>query len=215
MQTPLDRARQTLRAHRLGRLVAAHADGVETRAEDAHFVIDGSTGWLVFSVTRVLLELGEHTLFVPDELAPGDDETLEMIIEMGERPTVPEVHRDRHLAYHGHIRGGIWVYATVLSARFGEELFSGDELMQPNALASCEPKLCRACNQQSEALLNACRRRWGVGATPSATVVGVDDCGLYVRVFRGIRRLEFAEPAATEEQAMRQIRELLESGERL
>lgn len=215
MQSTLDRARQTLRAHRLGRLVAAHADGVETRAEDAHFVIDGSTGRLIFSVTRVLLELGEHTLFVPDELSPGDEDTLEMIIEMGERPPVPEVLRDRHLAYHGHIRGGVWVHATVLSARFGEDLFSGDELMLSNTLVPIESKLCRECNQQQPSLLGACQRLWGAGATPSATVVGVDDFGLDVRVFRGVRRLEFAEPVTTEEQAMRQIRELLEPGERL
>ncbi|MCL4221417.1 MAG: hypothetical protein KJZ65_08600 [Phycisphaerales bacterium] len=214
MGTPLEQARAVLRRHRLGRLVASHPDGIETRAEDARFIIEGSTGRLVFSVTRVLLELGEHTLFVPDETAPGDEDTLEMVVEMAHEPPVPEVLRDRHLAYHGHVRGGVWVWMEVLSGRLEDNLFDGDDLMQPNPLAGCESRLCRACNQMGPRLVEACRRRFGT-VLGSATVVGVDAHGLDVRLVHGVRRIEFGYPAESEEEALRLIHEALDPGESL
>lgn len=214
MGSPLEQARAVLRRHRLGRLVASHPDGIETRAEDAHFIIDGSTGGLVFAVTRVLLELDDHVLFVPDEMMPGDEDTLEMVVEMAHEPPVPEVLRDRHLAYHGHIRGGVWVWMKVLSGRLDDDLFDGDDLMQPNALAGCESRLCRACNQMGPKLVEMCRRRFGT-TLGSATVVGVDAHGLDVRLAHGVRRVEFAAAAENEEQAMRLIREALDEGESL
>lgn len=214
MSSPLDLARTSLRRHRLGRLVASHVDGVETRAEDAHFIIDGRTGRLIFSVTRVLLELGDHTLYVPDETSPGDEDTLELIIEMAHEPLVANELRDRHLAYHGHIRGGVWVSAAVHSGRFGESLFSGHDLMESNRLIDCEPRLCRVCNESSQRLLELCSERIGTGLT-SATVVGVDGYGIDVRLSHGVRRFEFGRAASTEEEAMVQIRELFARREEL
>ncbi|GAB4387026.1 MAG: hypothetical protein Kow0022_17870 [Phycisphaerales bacterium] len=208
MSTLQDRARKLLRRHHCGRVVASHADGVETRAEDVRFIVDGRTGRLVFPVTRVLLELGGHTLYVPDEAVPGDEDTLELVIEMKHEPPVPEELRDRHLAYHGHQRGGVWVSAAIHSGRFSGELFDGGELMEPNRLVECEPRLCRVCNESAQRLAEMCAARFGTDLT-SATVVGVDGYGLDVRLSRGVHRLEFAEMVSTEEQAIAQIRATL------
>ncbi|RMH11126.1 MAG: hypothetical protein D6695_09860 [Planctomycetota bacterium] len=205
----LEQARSMLRRYRLGRLVAAHADRIETRAEGAHFIIDGTSGRLVMAVTRVLLELDEHTLYVPDECLPGQDEALELIVELSHEPHVSEELRDRHLAYHGHMRGGVWVCGEIVSGRFGDELFDGEDLRLVNELAECEARLCRACNGKAAELSTICHQRFGA----SGTVVGVDPFGLDVRVGSHVRRIEFDGRADSEAAAMAAIEQLLR-GER-
>lgn len=212
MDATLDSARRALRSHRLGRLVAMLPDGVETRAEDCHFVFDGSTGRLVFLVTRVMLELESHSIFIPDECQRGTAQALELGVSLTLEPPVTEGMRDRHLAYHGTIRGGVWVQSGIEWARFGDEVFDGDELCMTNRLGRDEAALCRQCNASNARLVRAVCRRFGLAGS-EIMAVGVDGHGIDLRVGHRVRRVEFTREAATREDAETEIESFLLLGD--
>jgi len=214
VETTVDHARLMFRSHRLGRLVGTLPDGLETRAEDCHFIVDGKTGQMVFPVTTVMLDLDNHAICIPDECSRASDETLELSVALAHEPMVPEALRDRHLAYHGHIRGGVWVRAIIESARFDDEVFDGDDLQLPNGLAHDESALCRRCNASMERLVSAAHQRLGLVGT-DIRAVGVDGFGIDLRVGHRVLRVEFADEAATAEEALREIDAFLAEGDRV
>ena len=209
----LDNARRLLRAHRLGRLVATLPDGLETRAEDCHFVIDGTSGMLVFLVTRVMLEFDGHAIFIPDECARASEEILELGVSLAHEPAVAEVLRDRHLAYHGHIRGGVWVQSAIEWARYGERVIDGDGLCMPNQLSGDEPALCRMCNASNDRLARAACQRFALSGS-QVLAVGVDSFGLDLRVGHRVRRIEFTQEATNRGDAETEIESFLLLGDR-
>lgn len=207
METPEKQAARCLRAHRRGRLLARHDESFETRAEDVSFVIDPSGSGLVFPLARTMLELVEHRLIVPDEEPDDGGDRLEMQIELAPLDDDAQILRDRHFAYHGRSSGGVWVLASVIAGRFGPEVFDGTDLISTNTLATFEPRLCRACNEQRDRVIAAClaHRRARVS---EAVVTGVDNFGIDVRVSLGVLRLEFERRADTESDAFGAIESL-------
>jgi len=209
----LNNARRLLRAHRLGRLVATLPDGLETRAEDCHFVIDGDSGSLVFTVTRIMLEFDGHAIFIPDECARASGEILELGVSLTHEQPVPEVLRDRHLAYHGHIRGGVWVQSAIEWARLNDTVIDGEEMRMHNRLALDEAALCRLCNASADRLVRAACERFGVVGS-QILAVGVDDFGIDLRVGHRVRRVEFTQQASTRDEAVTEIESFLLLGDR-
>jgi hypothetical protein len=213
VEPTLENARLVFRSHRLGRLVGALPDGLETRAEDCHFIVDGRTGQMIFPATTVMLDLENHTIFLPDECTDSAEETLELEVTLAHEPMVSEALRDRHLAYHGHIRGGVWVHAAIDAARFGDQVFDGTLLQLPNGLFHDEPMLCRRCNASKDQLVRAAHHRLGLHG-PEIMAVGVDGFGIDLRVGHRVLRVEFADEAATAEEAASAIDAFLEEGDR-
>jgi hypothetical protein len=212
VRSSLENARCFLRSHRLGRLVATLPDGLETRAEDCHFVICGRSGHLIFSVTTVMLELEDHVICIPDERRFDGEGVLELGVALAHEPAVPPALRERHLAYHGIIRGGVWVQVLIRTARFGEAVIDGEDIRVVNGLIDAEPALCRLCNRSGERLARAARQKFGlIGSDVRA--VGVDCCGIDLRVGHRVMRVEFADEALTEAQAATEIESFLLLGD--
>lgn len=212
VRSSLESARCALRSHRLGRLVATLPDGLETRAEDCHFVICGRTGLLVFSVTPVMLDLDDHVICIPDERRADLEDVLELGVALAHEPPVAEPLRERHLAYHGTIRGGVWVRAAIRTARFGDAVMDGEDVRLLNAIADCEPALCRLCNESCGRLAAAARQKFGFSGT-DVRAVGVDCCGIDLRVGHRVMRVEFTDEAMTQEAASTEIESFLLLGD--
>ncbi len=205
-------ARSVLRSHRVGRLIALHADGIETRAEPCHFVVDGRSGRLVFPISSAMMELESHTVYLPEEPGASADPVLEMQVEITHEPPVSEELRDRHMAYHGRIGGGLWVWATIECGRYGDDVFDGDELVCVNGLIAHESMLCRRCNASRDRVIRAVHDHFGVHET-DIVVVGVDGYGVDIRVGLGVVRMAFAVEVATAEDAMIEIDAMFDIGD--
>jgi hypothetical protein len=191
-------AREHLRAHREGTLIA------DELAEPIRFIIDSSTGRVVFPTTPAVAEARQLVLFVPEE-DPGDRPELQLLLEAG--PASAEAC-DRWHAYHGEPRLTRWLGCAVESARFAGQVVETDLMNQPNPLQQMETGLCRLLNADQQRLARLCQARSGV-AVRDPRAVGMDDTGIDIRARFGIIRITLDRPASDAADAEQMIRTLL------
>lgn len=198
--TPAEAVR-SLRAAAQGHLLA-DADTVRP----VRWVFDRRRGTLVFPVPGEFEDLVEAQLLVPEE----HDPRLAVLLSLDVTDTPPPAAEIRHEVYHGPAREARWAVATIEALRYHGEAFDRDELALTDPLADHEPALCRAINNDTEALRAVCETHAGTRVeTPVA--VGVDPDGIDVRARFGIVRVEFDTAATTPDQARQQLDALREA----
>ena len=121
--------------------------------------------------------------------------TLEEIHDKGEHAALC----DRWRIYHGEPEDVRWARISIDAAKFDGRLFDGLGLMQPNALAEDEARICRRVNSEMrEALKKACLRVAEI-EVEDPRLVGVDPLGFDVRGRFDVIRLD-ADPAIADEE---------------
>lgn len=186
----------------------AHLSG--TIAFDGEFVpikiVVAPDGALIAPVMVAMLRTFDNALFVPDE---GDDAmhlqiTLEEIQDRGEHAALC----DRWRIYHGEPEDVRWARISIDAARFRGYMFDGQVLMEPNALAPVEAKICREFNTSMSDLLKAAAAAVAGLEIESPRLVGVDPLGFDVRGRFDVVRLPADPPIADEEDAIAALEEL-------
>lgn len=189
-------------------MLRAHREGVlhfEEHFVPTPFVSDPTDGTLVMPAPVALFFAPEAMLFVPEE----SDEALQLLLDAEQ--IEESAITDRWRAYHGEPEQVRWARCHVDAAKRSPWVFDGDALMLANELAGGEAGLVKRLNARKDELARVVAAKVGREPTES-TAVGVDEWGAYVRVALGVVRLEFAEQAASLEEAERMIDALLERG---
>jgi len=193
---PREAARRTLNAHAVGTLLA---DGTPT---PHGYVIDRRTGLLVATLSHGELVADETVLLIPGEADPR----LQLLLEVDPGAEVRPETQDRWLAYHRVREGPLWTALVIVSARQGEAIVDGEELVAPSPLASDEARLCAHANERREGLARI------AGVAPGEAIcVGVDAYGLHVRSHAGVGRASFSTAAADGDAARERIEAVLGS----
>lgn len=186
----------------------AHLSG--TIAFDGEFVpikiVVAPDGTLIAPVMVAMLRTFDNALFVPDE---GDDAmhlhiTLEEIHDRGDEAALC----DRWRIYHGEPEDVRWARISIDAARFRGFMFDGTALMEPNALAAVEAKICREVNGSMADVLKAAVAAIVGLEIESPRLVGVDPLGFDVRGRFDVVRLPADPPIADEEDAVAALEEL-------
>jgi hypothetical protein len=159
-------------------------------------IVIAPDGRVVAPVMVGMIEAADTVLFLPEE---SDDAlqiqvTLAPFEERGEGGALA----DRWRIYHGEPPDVRWAVLVLDAARLGEQVFDGDALRQPNALAKQEASLCRVLNEKhTDAVRELCVRRVSK-RIENPRVVGVDQDGMDVRGQFEVYRIEAPAPFATE-----------------
>lgn len=200
--------------------------GYGERRTPIRTVIDRATGRLVFPIEPSALDAGHMVLFLPSE-----NRCVLQVLLLSNRLANSETHEapDRWRAYHAFFGAtpktgepancaapsgtsggvaGVWAIANIEAGKTETLVFNPEELMVPNPLLPCEPRLVRELNARRDALRDACARHLGV-AVPEPVAVGVDPLGIDVRARFGVLRLEFGDHAPDESAARAAIEQLL------
>jgi hypothetical protein len=130
--------------------------------------------------------------------------TLEEIQDRGEHAALC----DRWRIYHGEPEDVRWARISIDAARFRGYMFDGQVLMEPNALAPVEAKICREFNTSMSDLLKAAAAAVAGLEIESPRLVGVDPLGFDVRGRFDVVRLPADPPIADEEDAIAALEEL-------
>jgi hypothetical protein len=186
----------------------AHLSG--TIAFDGEFVpikvVPTPDGALVAPVMVAMLRTFDNALFLPDE---GED-------AMHMQVTLEEIHDraddaalcDRWRIYHGEPEDVRWARISIDAARFRGMMFDGLALMEPNALAAVEARICREVNGSMADVLRAAVATVTGLEIEAPRLVGVDPLGFDVRGRFDVIRLPADPPIADEEDAVAALEEL-------
>jgi hypothetical protein len=186
----------------------AHLSG--TIAFDGEFVpikvVPTPDGALVAPVMVAMLRTFDNALFLPDE---GED-------AMHMQVTLEEIHDraddaalcDRWRIYHGEPEDVRWARISIDAARFRGMMFDGLALMEPNALAAVEARICREVNSSMADVLRAAVATVTGLEIEAPRLVGVDPLGFDVRGRFDVIRLPADPPIADEEDAVAALEEL-------
>jgi hypothetical protein len=172
------------------RYLRAHLTGLISF--DGEFVpiklVIAPDGVLVAPVMVAMLRSFDIALFLPDE---GEDSmhmqvTLEEISEKGEQAALC----DRWRIYHGEPEDVRWARISIDAAKFDGRMFDGLALMEPNALADAEPRICRKVNAEMRGLLKQACLRVAEVEIEDPRLVGVDPLGFDIRGRFDVVRLD-------------------------
>ncbi|MEY5031874.1 MAG: hypothetical protein RL354_905, partial [Planctomycetota bacterium] len=107
-------------------------------------VVVAPDGALVAPVMVAMLRALDVVIFLPaeDDAAMQLQVTLEEIQDSGEHAALC----DRWRIYHGEPEDVRWARISIDAAKFDGRMFDGLALMEPNALADAEPRICRKVN---------------------------------------------------------------------
>lgn len=175
---------------------------------DEHFVpikyvIDPENGRLAAPVMVAMLTAAETILFVPEE----DERSLQSLVSLEQ---IDENHElaDRWRIYHGEPEDVRWAVIWIDMAKLEGVVIDGDALMEPNALADAEPRLCKLLNDDIEALRKVTAMFGGM-EIESPKCVGVDMEGFDVRSKFDTVRVWFDTLAESEDEARGLIEEMI------
>lgn len=159
-------------------------------------VVVAPDGALVAPVMVAMLRAFDVVLFLPEESdeAMQLQVTLEEIQDKGEHAALC----DRWRIYHGEPEDVRWARISIDAAKFGGRMFDGLALMQANALAEAEPRICRKVNAEMRDLLKKACLRVAEVEIEDPRLVGVDPLGFDVRGRFDIVRLD-ADPEIADE----------------
>ncbi|MFM1804098.1 MAG: hypothetical protein RL136_977 [Planctomycetota bacterium] len=159
-------------------------------------VVIAPDGALVAPVMVAMLRAFDVVLFLPEESdeAMQLQVTLEEIQDAGEHAALC----DRWRIYHGEPEDVRWARISIDAAKFDGCMIDGLALMQPNALAACEARVCRKVNAEMRTQLKAACLHAARVDVEDPRLVGVDSIGFDVRGRFEIIRLD-ADPAIVDE----------------
>jgi len=182
-------ARAFLRANLAG------AIGFDGEVVPMKFVV-APDGALVAPVMVAMLRAFDVVVFLPEE----SDEAMQLQVTLEEIQDAGEFASlcDRWRIYHGEPEDVRWARISIDAAKFDGRMFDGLALMQPNALAESEPRICRKVNAEMRDLLRKACLRVAEVEIEDPRLVGVDPLGFDVRGRFEIVRLD-ASPEITDE----------------
>lgn len=173
-------------------------------------IVVAPDGALVAPVMVAMLRAFDVVVFLPEESdeAMQLQVTLEEIADKGEHAALC----DRWRIYHGEPEDVRWARISIDAAKFDGRMFDGLALMQPNALAEAEARICRKVNAEMRGQLKQACLRVAEIELEDPRLVGVDPLGFDVRGRFDIVRLD-AEPEIADEADACAALEELASGE--
>lgn len=192
---PVDRemtdadARDFLRRHSAGVL---NCDGT---IANIRYVL-GEDGAPITSGRAGLLAGDATVLFIPADVP----DVLEMLVSV-EAVDSESANADRWRIYHGRPSESAFYRLRIDAGKWRGQVFEGEQLAQPNPLASVEPALCRWMNSEHRADLMAMSQFFNGVAIDEAILVGVDPTGFDIRAKAGIIRIDSLERLENEQQA--------------
>ena len=153
-------------------------------------------GALVAPVMVAMLRALDVVVFLPeeDDAAMQLQVTLEEIEDKGEHAALC----DRWRIYHGEPEDVRWARISIDAAKFDGRMFDGLALMEPNALAEAEPRICRKVNAEMRGLLKQACLRVAEVEIEDPRLVGVDPLGFDIRGRFDVVRLD-ADPEIVDE----------------
>jgi len=159
-------------------------------------VVVAPDGALVAPVMVAMLRALDVVIFLPaeDDAAMQLQVTLEEIQDSGEHAALC----DRWRIYHGEPEDVRWARISIDAAKFDGRMFDGLALMEPNALAEAEPRICRKVNSEMRGLLKQACLRVAEVEIEDPRLVGVDPLGFDVRGRFDVVRLD-ADPEIVDE----------------
>lgn len=151
-------------------------------------VVVAPDGALVAPVMVAMLRALDVVIFLPaeDDAAMQLQVTLEEIQDSGEHAALC----DRWRIYHGEPEDVRWARISIDAAKFDGRMFDGLALMEPNALAEAEPRICRKVNAEMRGLLKQACLRVAEVEIEDPRLVGVDPLGFDVRGRFDVVRLD-------------------------
>ena len=134
--------------------------------------------------------------FLPEE----SDEAMQLQVTLEEIQDAGDFAAlcDRWRIYHGEPEDVRWARISIDAAKFDGRMFDGLALMQPNALAEAEPRICRKVNAEMRELLRKACLAVAEVEIEDPRLVGVDPLGFDVRGRFEIVRLD-ADPEIADE----------------
>lgn len=168
-------------------------------------------GALVAPVMVAMLRALDVVIFLPaeDDAAMQLQVTLEEIQDSGEHAALC----DRWRIYHGEPEDVRWARISIDAAKFDGRMFDGLALMEPNALAEAEPRICRKVNAELRGLLKQACLRVAEVEIEDPRLVGVDPLGFDVRGRFDVVRLDADPEIVDEADAFAALEELATGGE--
>ena len=159
-------------------------------------VVVAPDGALVAPVMVAMLRALDVVIFLPaeDDAAMQLQVTLEEIQDSGEHAALC----DRWRIYHGEPEDVRWARISIDAAKFDGRMFDGLALMEPNALAEAEPRICRKVNAEMRGLLKQACLRVAEVEIEDPRLVGVDPLGFDIRGRFDVVRLD-ADPEIVDE----------------
>ncbi|MFZ4751345.1 MAG: hypothetical protein ACOYMM_12675, partial [Phycisphaerales bacterium] len=151
-------------------------------------VVVAPDGALVAPVMVAMLRALDVVIFLPaeDDAAMQLQVTLEEIQDSGEHAALC----DRWRIYHGEPEDVRWARISIDAAKFDGRMFDGLALMEPNALAEAEPRICRKVNAEMRGLLKQACLRVAEVEIEDPRLVGVDPLGFDIRGRFDVVRLD-------------------------
>ena len=137
------------------------------------------------------------------------DDPLEEIQDSGEHAALC----DRWRIYHGEPEDVRWARISIDAAKFDGRMFDGLALMEPNALAEAEPRVCRKVNAEMRGLLKQACLRVAEVEIEDPRLVGVDPLGFDIRGRFDVVRLDADPEIVDEADAFAALEELATGGE--
>lgn len=169
-------------------------------------VVVAPDGALVAPVMVAMLRALDVVIFLPaeDDAAMQLQVTLEEIQDSGEHAALC----DRWRIYHGEPEDVRWARISIDAAKFDGRMFDGLALMEPNALAEAEPRICRKVNAEMRGLLKQACLRVAEVEIEDPRLVGVDPLGFDVRGRFDVVRLDANPEIVDESDAFAALEEL-------
>jgi len=151
------------------------------------YVLDPATGRIVINAMIAMLDAVETVLFIPEE-RDGAMELL-LTLEPIEQHSHGEALADRWRIYHGEPEDMHWAVGVIDAVRHEGFVIDGEALMQPNALADHEARLCKLLNEAGSSRLSAMAFARADRKVESPVAVGVDELGVDLRAAFEVVRL--------------------------
>lgn len=169
-------------------------------------VVVAPDGALVAPVMVAMLRALDVVIFLPaeDDAAMQLQVTLEEIQDSGEHAALC----DRWRIYHGEPEDVRWARISIDAAKFDGRMFDGLALMEPNALADAEPRICRKVNAEMRGLLKQACLRVAEVEIEDPRLVGVDPLGFDVRGRFDVVRLDADPEIVDDADALAALEEL-------
>jgi hypothetical protein len=174
-------------------------------------IVVAPDGALVAPVMVAMLRALDVVIFLPaeDDAAMQLQVTLEEIQDSGEHAALC----DRWRIYHGEPEDVRWARISIDAAKFDGRMFDGLALMEPNALAEAEPRICRKVNAEMRGLLKQACLRVAEVEIEDPRLVGVDPLGFDVRGRFDVVRLDADPEIVDDADAFAALEELATGGE--
>jgi hypothetical protein len=175
-------------------------------------VVVAPDGALVAPVMVAMLRALDVVIFLPaeDDAAMQLQVTLEEIQDAGEHAALC----DRWRIYHGEPEDVRWARISIDAAKFDGRMFDGLALMEPNALAEAEPRICRKVNAEMRGLLKQACLRVAEVEIEDPRLVGVDPLGFDIRGRFDVVRLDADPEIVDDADAFAALEELAADADR-